>query len=171
MIGAGGHWCPVARAFGGVSEREEVVVAQESETRLSSEQVEALGDHWHAPELYVEPDLTGYGWYFPKGDVLNVGDRLRRRAQRGLAPAAERAPRRAASLGPSPPEIRLEPFRGHAYVVRRRPRGASRATASASSVTLRAWRETGAVRASAPPSEAASSPRPPSRRTFGVDCR
>src|SRR5262245_60407916 len=33
VIGAGGHHCPVAGAFGEVSEREEVVIAQESETR------------------------------------------------------------------------------------------------------------------------------------------
>ena len=52
---------------------DEVVVAQESETRLSPEWVEALGRWWEAPELYVEPDLKGYGWDFPKGDVLNVG--------------------------------------------------------------------------------------------------
>ena len=26
-----------------------------------------------APELYVEPDLRGYGWYFPKQDFINIG--------------------------------------------------------------------------------------------------
>ena len=44
VIGAGGHRCPVARALGEVSGREEVVIAQESETRLSPEWVEALGE-------------------------------------------------------------------------------------------------------------------------------
>src|SRR5207244_7378879 len=73
VIGAGGHRCPVARAFGEVSGREEVVIAQESETRLPSDRVEALGALFEAPELYVEPDLAGYGWYFPKADVLNIG--------------------------------------------------------------------------------------------------
>src|SRR5262249_3146477 len=36
-IGAGGHHCPVARSLGEISSREQVVVAQESETRLSEE--------------------------------------------------------------------------------------------------------------------------------------
>ena len=42
-------------------EREEVVAAQESETRLPPEWVQRLGDCMRAPELYVEPDLRGYG--------------------------------------------------------------------------------------------------------------
>jgi geranylgeranyl reductase family protein len=120
VIGAGGHWCPVAQALGGVSEREQVVVAQESETRLSPERVEALGQHWQAPELYVEPDLTGYGWYFPKGDVLNIGIGC------VTAPGVDLRRRRDALLaalrasGRVPADLPLEPFRGHAYVVRRR---------------------------------------------------
>src|SRR5205807_2318944 len=69
----GGHRCPVARALGGISEREEVVVAQESETRLSSDHAATLAPFMDAPELYVEADLRGYGWYFPKGDWVNVG--------------------------------------------------------------------------------------------------
>lgn len=120
VVGAGGHWCPVARAFGEVSENEEVVVAQESETRLAPERVQALGESWQAPELYVERDLKGYGWYFPKGDVLNVGigcvtgpgvDLQRRRDR--LVEALHHA-------GRLPRDLRLEPFRGHAYAVRRR---------------------------------------------------
>ena len=120
VIGAGGHWCPVAQAFGEVSEREEVVVAQESETHLSSAQVEALGDFWRAPELYVEPDLTGYGWYFPKGRVLNIGIGC------VAGPSVDLRRRREALLdalrasGRVPADLRLDPFRGHAYVVRRR---------------------------------------------------
>ena len=42
VIGAGGHRCPVARVLGDISEREEVVVAQESETRLGPERAAAL---------------------------------------------------------------------------------------------------------------------------------
>jgi len=87
VIGAGGHRCPVAGAFGDVSEREEVVIAQESETRLPSDRVEALGELFEAPELYVEPDLTGYGWYFQGGRPQHR-HRLRRRTGRGPAAAA-----------------------------------------------------------------------------------
>ena len=120
VIGAGGHRCPVAQALGGVSEQEEVVIAQESETRLSPEWLAALGPWWEAPELYVEPDLRGYGWYFPKGDVLNVGVGC------VAGPGADLPRRRDAlvsalrAAGRLPAELPIEPFRGHAYVVRRR---------------------------------------------------
>lgn len=119
VIGAGGHRCPVARALGDISEREEVVVAQESETRLPPEWAERLAPFLRAPELYVEPDLRGYGWYFPKQDYLNIGvgctgggdGTLPRR--RDALVAALRA------SGRLPDGLRLEPFKGHAYVVRR----------------------------------------------------
>ena len=120
VIGAGGHRCPVAQALGEVSGDEEVVVAQESETRLPPERVEALGRAWEAPELYVEHDLRGYGWYFPKGDVLNIGVGC------VAGPGADLPRRRdalVASLrasGMLPAHLPIEPFRGHAYVVRRR---------------------------------------------------
>jgi geranylgeranyl reductase family protein len=115
VIGAGGHRCPVARAFGDVSEHEEVVVAQESETRLPSGRDDCGG----APELYVEPDLRGYGWYFPKQDVINIGV--------GCTGASDGSlPRRRQALvdalraaGRLPRDLAIEPFRGHAYVVRR----------------------------------------------------
>ena len=119
-IGAGGHRCPVAHALGDVSEHEEVVVAQESETRLSPQWIEALARWWDAPELYVEPDLKGYGWYFPKGDVLNVGVGC------VSGPGADLPGRRDAlvsvlrAAGRLPADLPIEPFRGHAYVVRRR---------------------------------------------------
>jgi geranylgeranyl reductase family protein len=120
VIGAGGHRCPVAQALGEVSGDEEVVVAQESETRLPPEWLETLAAHWQAPELYVERDLRGYGWYFPKGDVLNIGvgcvsgpgaDLPRRRDE--LVGALRAA-------GRLPTDLPIEPFKGHAYVVRRR---------------------------------------------------
>jgi len=118
VIGAGGHHCPVAKAFGEVSEQEEVVIAQESETRLPPERLDALRDG--APELYLEPDLKGYGWYFPKEDVLNVGIGVI------SGPGVDLPRRRDALLaslrtsGRLPADLRIEPFRGHAYVVRRR---------------------------------------------------
>ena len=120
VIGAGGHHCPVAKAFGQVSEREEVVVAQESETRLPADRLEALRSVATAPELYVEPDLKGYGWYFPKDDVLNIGIGV-------VSGPGANLPRRRDALvaslrasGHLPADLPIEPFRGHAYVVRRR---------------------------------------------------
>jgi flavin-dependent dehydrogenase len=120
VVGAGGHRCPVAQALGEVSSDEEVVVAQESETRLPPERVGALGKAWEAPELYVERDLRGYGWYFPKGDVLNIGVGCM------AGPGADLPRRRDALVnalrvsGMLPADLPIEPFRGHAYVVRRR---------------------------------------------------
>jgi geranylgeranyl reductase family protein len=120
VVGAGGHHCPVARALGEVSDLEEVVVAQESETRVAAATIDALGEAWLAPELYVERDLRGYGWYFPKGDVLNVGIGC------VAGPGADLPGRREALLqtlrdsGRLPDGLALDPFRGHAYVVRRR---------------------------------------------------
>jgi len=115
VVGAGGHRCPVARALGDVSEREEIVVAQESETRLPPGRAWLAG----APELYVEPDLRGYGWYFPKQDVINIGVGCTGGADGSL-------PRRRQALvdalrgsGQLPDDLEIEPFRGHAYVVRR----------------------------------------------------
>ena len=120
IVGAGGHRCPVAHALGEISEREEVVAAQESETRLSPEWVGRLGGFMRAPELYVEPDLRGYGWYFPKQDFLNIGI--------GCTGASDGSlPRRRDALvaalranGRLPAAMPIEPFKGHAYVVRRR---------------------------------------------------
>jgi flavin-dependent dehydrogenase len=109
VIGAGGHRCPVARALGEVSPLEEVVVAQESETRLPPEWVERLGVFMRAPELYVEPDLRGYGWYFPKQDFVNIGigctgggDGSLPRAQVGPAMTRVRSRTRTPDMGRSP---------------------------------------------------------------------
>jgi flavin-dependent dehydrogenase len=119
VIGAGGHRCPVARALGEVSEREEVVVAQESETRLDPGQVAALGGFLDAPELYVEPDLRGYGWYFPKQDFLNVGIGVAGRADADLPRRRDALVAMLRATGRLPDGLPIEPFRGHAYVVRR----------------------------------------------------
>lgn len=119
VIGAGGHRCPVALALGHVSSDEEVVIAQESETRLSPDRIAALGATWQAPELYVERDLKGYGWYFPKGDVLNVGVGCVGGPGVDLRRRREALVQGLHASGRLPEDLRLEPFRGHAYVVRR----------------------------------------------------
>jgi geranylgeranyl reductase family protein len=119
VIGAGGHRCPVARALGDVSEREEVVVAQESETRLSAARRAELAPFMAAPELYVEPDLRGYGWYFPKGDFINVGVGCTHGADGSLARRREALLSALRASGRLPADLPIEPFRGHAYAVRR----------------------------------------------------
>ena len=115
VIGAGGHRCPVARALGDVSEREEVVVAQESETRLPP----GAAPLEEAPELYVEPDLRGYGWYFPKQDVINIGVGCTGGADGSLPRRRQALVDALRASGRIPRDITIESFRGHAYVVRR----------------------------------------------------
>ncbi|MGH7400296.1 MAG: NAD(P)/FAD-dependent oxidoreductase [Candidatus Rokuibacteriota bacterium] len=119
LIGAGGHRCPVARALGDVSEREEVVVAQESETRLSPEWTERLEPFLRAPELYVEPDLRGYGWYFPKREFINIGVGCTQGGDGSLPRRRDALIATLRASGRLPDGMPIEPFRGHAYVVRR----------------------------------------------------
>ncbi len=121
VVGAGGHQCPVARAFGEISRDEDVVVTQESETRVGAERLRALTPRHGSPELFAEPDFHGYGWYFTKGDFLNVGV-----GAVGGLPIGRRLERLRLLLrasGRLPDTLVLAPFRGHAYSVRRnRPR-------------------------------------------------
>jgi flavin-dependent dehydrogenase len=73
LIGAGGHFCPVARMLNGTSAREPLVVAREAEFVVNGRDTSAVRIAAEQPELYFCPDLTGYGWCFRKGDYLNVG--------------------------------------------------------------------------------------------------
>ena len=119
VIGAGGHRCPVARALGEISEREEVVVAQESETRLPPDRVAELSAFMAAPELYVEPDLRGYGWYFPKEDWINIGIGCTGGSDGSLPARREKLMKALRESGRVPADLDLAAFKGHAYVVRR----------------------------------------------------
>lgn len=73
MVGAGGHFCPVARLTGSKSRAEEVVVAQEAEFEMDPRQRAGCAVSSELPELYFCSDLKGYGWCFRKGNFLNVG--------------------------------------------------------------------------------------------------
>jgi flavin-dependent dehydrogenase len=73
LIGAGGHFCPVARFLGATARKENAVAAQEIEFELSAEQRETCAIRGETPELYFCPDLKGYGWCFRKGNFLNIG--------------------------------------------------------------------------------------------------
>lgn len=80
VVGAGGHFCPVARRLGtrvaaGATAvtAETIVAAQEIEFPLSAEQRRECHFDSEVVQLYFCPDLKGYGWCFPKGDYLNIG--------------------------------------------------------------------------------------------------
>jgi menaquinone-9 beta-reductase len=70
IVGAGGHFCPVARLLGCEENGESPVVAQEVEFEIDARHCRVQGNF---PELYFCSDMKGYGWCFRKADVLNIG--------------------------------------------------------------------------------------------------
>ncbi len=84
VVGAGGHFCPVAKQLGAKLGSEEIVVAQEAEFEMDARQQAACSIQPEIPELYFCADMRGYGWCFRKHNVLNVGlGRLDRRSLSG----------------------------------------------------------------------------------------
>ena len=74
LVGAGGHFCPVARLLGNRDCGEAAVVAaQEAEFAATPEQLARCQVAAEVPELFFCPDLKGYGWCFRKGNYLNIG--------------------------------------------------------------------------------------------------
>ncbi|REK17749.1 MAG: NAD(P)/FAD-dependent oxidoreductase [Planctomycetota bacterium] len=74
LVGAGGHFCPVARLLGARSVPGTLVVAaQEIEFAATPVQLAAGTIEAAVPELFFCRDLEGYGWCFRKGDYLNIG--------------------------------------------------------------------------------------------------
>ena len=74
LIGAGGHFCPVARFLGAQSSAQEpVVAAKEVEFAMDAAQAKACRVQAETPELFFCGDLKGYGWCFRKGSYLNIG--------------------------------------------------------------------------------------------------
>jgi geranylgeranyl reductase family protein len=82
VIGAGGHFCPVARVLGADARKETAVAAQETEFEMSAEQRANCDVRGEVPELFFCADMKGYGWCFRKQNFLNVG--LGRLDPRGL---------------------------------------------------------------------------------------
>jgi geranylgeranyl reductase family protein len=112
LVGAGGHFCPVAGHLGRTARPHTLVVAQETEFLLrDSARCRVSGE---VPELFFCRDLDGYGWCFRKGNYLNAG--IGRRMTRGFL-AHVRAFR---TFLEETERIEREPaasWRGHAYVL------------------------------------------------------
>lgn len=70
VIGAGGHFCPVAQRLRGGVDVAQPVVAKEAEFPLDGHETQVSG---HMPELFFCRDLQGYGWCVRKGHYVNVG--------------------------------------------------------------------------------------------------
>jgi menaquinone-9 beta-reductase len=118
LVGAGGHFCPVARRLAGAPPADVRVVAQEVEFRLEGPALAGCPVEAERPELYFSPDLRGYGWCFRKDAHLNAG--LGRRDGRALPQHVEEFLAwlaRARGIA-APPQSR---WRGHAYCVREGP--------------------------------------------------
>jgi geranylgeranyl reductase family protein len=74
LIGAGGHFCPVARMLGARDlPGSSVVTAQEIEFEPTPDSLSGITIEAETPELFFCDDLQGYGWCFKKGGFLNVG--------------------------------------------------------------------------------------------------
>lgn len=72
LIGAGGHFCPVARFLSGPRSGG-AVLAQEIEFAMDRVQALACAVEPEVPELFFCRDMRGYGWCVRKHDFLNIG--------------------------------------------------------------------------------------------------
>jgi geranylgeranyl reductase family protein len=115
VIGAGGHFCPVARFLGAnLGKDERAICAQEIEFEMSDDQALGCGVEHDRPELYFCDDLKGYGWCFRKGNFLNVG--LGREGNKGLVEQVHAFSRWLQAEGKVPADAPAR-FKGHAYLL------------------------------------------------------
>jgi geranylgeranyl reductase family protein len=115
VVGAGGHFCPVARQLGTNAERDELVIAaQEIEFEMDAAQQRACAVAADRPELYFCDDLKGYGWVLRKGNFLNVG--LGREDPHRLTAHVAAFAERLKQQGRIPSDIPAK-FHGHAYLL------------------------------------------------------
>lgn len=113
VVGAGGHYCPVARRLGpDRPTTATAVLAQELEFALTPEQEASCRVEGEVAELYYCRDLAGYGWCFRKGSYLNVG--LGRLDRQGLPHHVADFCRMLQAEGRIPPDL-PDAFHGHAY--------------------------------------------------------
>ena len=114
VIGAGGHFCPVARAIGSKGVSELAVAAQEIEFEMNAVQKEHCTVESDIPELFFTPDLKGYGWVFRKGDYLNIG--LGREDKNKLSGHVKAFCEYLTAQGKIPDDITAK-YNGHAYLL------------------------------------------------------
>lgn len=115
VIGAGGHFCPVARFMGAqLGANEHAIAAKEIEFEMSPEQSDICKVSGDTPELYFCRDLKGYGWCFRKGSYLNIG--LGREGNYRLTEHLEHFCEFLRQKGRIPHSI-PDKFHGHAYLL------------------------------------------------------
>jgi geranylgeranyl reductase family protein len=118
LVGAGGHFCPVARRLNPNIAKAPVVVAQEAEFPIDDDD-RGWTTAPETPELYFCRDLKGYGWCFRKQRYLNVG--LGRLDPRSLPNATAQFVEFLRQRRSVPANRPLR-WRGHAYLVSTPPR-------------------------------------------------
>lgn len=114
VVGAGGHFCPVARLINKKDPNETAVAAQEVEFEMSPGQAEQCPVDGKTPELFFTPDLKGYGWVFRKGNYLNIG--LGREDKHKLSSHVRDFSDRLSLSGLIPRQLPNK-FKGHAYLL------------------------------------------------------
>ena len=115
VIGAGGHFCPVARFMGAkLGADEPSIAAKEIEFEMSPSQHDDCKVQGDTPELYFCRDLKGYGWCFRKGSYLNIG--LGREDGHRLSEQLKNFCDFLKQRGSIPQDI-PDSFHGHAYLL------------------------------------------------------
>jgi geranylgeranyl reductase family protein len=115
VVGAGGHFCPVARQMGAkLGQAETVVAAQEIEFEMTAAQLGQCSVDAAIPELFFCEDLKGYGWVVRKNNFLNIG--LGREDNHKLAERVARFRQVLIHQGKIPADT-PEKFHGHAYLL------------------------------------------------------
>ncbi|MEP3563199.1 MAG: NAD(P)/FAD-dependent oxidoreductase [Marinobacter sp.] len=115
LIGAGGHFCPVAKQIGsGPGKHETVVAAKEVEFEMTAAQAQACAARGDTPELWFCRDLKGYAWVFRKGNFLNIG--LGREDNHQLTEHLEAFVQGMKQSGRIPNDLPGR-FKGHAYLL------------------------------------------------------
>jgi geranylgeranyl reductase family protein len=115
VIGAGGHFCPVARYMGAkLGADEPAIAAKEIEFELDQRQRITCRVQGDTPELYFCRDFKGYGWCFRKGNYLNIG--LGREGSHRLSDHLKNFCDFLKQRGRIPQDI-PENFHGHAYLL------------------------------------------------------
>lgn len=115
LVGAGGHFCPVAKWLNPAMPASALVVAQEAEFPIGEQAGWAVRPE--RPELYFTADLRGYGWCFRKGACINIG--FGRLAGGSLPHDSEAFARFLRDRGRIPDRAGWK-WRGHAYLLAER---------------------------------------------------
>jgi flavin-dependent dehydrogenase len=115
LIGAGGHFCPVARYLNGAPEPADLVAAQEMEFDLDEHPRFTCTVCPEVPLICFCRDLKGYGWCVRKGGHLNLGLGRQDPVQlnRHVMEFVRFLRQRGVIEGELP-----SPWRGHAYLLR-----------------------------------------------------